>query len=147
MYTHQALLSASCRRRAVAARPKNMTMVEIMLLTSRSLMNKLNNQLTTSTISIHHQNSERRLRPLKSRMRLEASLTASAKPSCGNALILFTIHCSLFTTQSLLLSNRACPRSRHIGCRGGCRRASLTSGPASHRRSSACRCQGRRYKR
>ena len=87
MYTHQALLSASCRRRAVAARPKNMTIVAIMLLISKSLTNEVNVQLATNTISIHHQNSERRLRPLKSRMRLEASLTASTKPSCGNALI------------------------------------------------------------
>ena len=50
-------------------------------------MNEVSTQLAIITISIHHQNSERRLRPLKSIIRLEASLTASKKPSEGNAFI------------------------------------------------------------
>ena len=55
--------------------------------TNRLDMNMLMMFPTTRMTSIHHQNSERRLLPLKSKIRLEANFIASTKPSDGNALI------------------------------------------------------------
>ena len=62
--------------------------IDMIALTNKFGANAVITQLVKITTSIHHQNSDRRLRPLNSKMRLEASFTASIKPRLGNSFIL-----------------------------------------------------------
>ena len=71
-----------------------------MALTSKLLMNSEMQKPTSIITNIHHQNSERRLRPLKSRIRTEANFMASVMLSEG---------ISLMVTIPSLLDDYCCP--------------------------------------